>query len=380
MKSNMNVLILSYSDINTDPRVLRQINFFSQRGAAITLSAVSYEGKLPFYPLTKPKSLFFRFIKFLLMVLRINRLREKEFLVHSSLTDIKNSKIRFDLIFANDAETWPVAVALKKSMPETKLIFDAHEHYAKQFNDLWTWNWFHKRFADYLCKEFIPKADEFFTVCGGIGDDYEKDYGVKPKIILNSPGFEPDLKVKPVESIIRLVHHGIAVRSRKIEKMIRMMDFLDERFTLDLILMPSEEGYIEELQVLSEGKNVFFPKPVATFAISAFLNQYDMGVFLLEPTNFNYEYALPNKFFEFIQGRLAIAIGPSPEMKRIVEKEQIGIVSDTFDEKELACLINNLNQASLNQMKSNSDQVAEYYSNQQNEKLLSDTLKKLSLD
>jgi hypothetical protein len=376
----INVLILSFSHVNTDPRVLRQINYFEKTGAKISLSAVSYEGKLPFYPLTKPKSLFFRMIKFILMVLRINRLREKEFLIHSSLSELRNSGIKFDLIFANDAETWPVALALKKSMPESKLIFDAHEHYAKQFNDLWTWNWFHKRFANYLCEEFIPKADEFFTVCEGIAADYEKDYGRRPKLILNSPDFDPTLTPVPVGDKIRLVHHGIAIRSRKIEKMIRMMDFLDERFTLDLILVSSDEGYIEELQALSGGKNVFFPKPVATFAISAFLNQYDMGVFLLEPTNFNYEYALPNKFFEFIQGRLAIAIGPSPEMKRIVEKEQIGIVSTKFDEKELASLINNLNQASLNQMKSNSDQVAEYYSNQQNEKLLSDTLKKLSLN
>lgn len=373
-------MILSYSDVNTDPRVLRQIKFFSQNGAEITLCAVGYTGDLPFYPLTKPKSLFFKMYKLLLMILRVNKLREKEFLFHSSLTELRSSGIKFDLIFANDAETWPVAVALKKTMPETKLIFDAHEHYAKQFNDLWTWNWFHKRFADYLCKEFIPKADEFFTVCEGIAADYEKDYGVKPKLILNSPDFESGLKVSPVRTPVRLVHHGIAVRSRKIEKMIRMMDYLDERFTLDLILVPSEAGYIEELEELSKGKNIFFPKPVATLAISAFLNQYDMGVFLLEPTNFNYEYALPNKFFEFIQGRLAIAIGPSAEMKRIVEKEQIGIVSDTFDEKDLASLINNMDHEAISQMKSNSARVAEFYSNKQNEKLLSKTLKNLRLN
>ena len=49
-------------------------------------------------------------------------------------------------------------------------------------------------------------------------------------------------------------------------------------------------------------------------------NDYDVGLYLLPPTNFNQRYALPNKFFEFIQGRLAIAIGPSPEMAKLVER------------------------------------------------------------
>jgi hypothetical protein len=40
----INVLILSFSHVNTDPRVLRQINYFEKTGAKISLSAVSYDG------------------------------------------------------------------------------------------------------------------------------------------------------------------------------------------------------------------------------------------------------------------------------------------------------------------------------------------------
>jgi len=38
-------------------------------------------------------------------------------------------------------------------------------------------------------------------------------------------------------------------------------------------------------------------------------NQYDVGVFSLPPTNFSYMNALPNKIFEYIQARSALAIG-----------------------------------------------------------------------
>ena len=48
--------------------------------------------------------------------------------------------------------------------------------------------------------------------------------------------------------------------------------------------------------------------------------EYDIGLFILSPINFNYYHALPNKLFEFIQARLAIAVSPSPEMARIVHR------------------------------------------------------------
>ncbi|MBK7701065.1 MAG: hypothetical protein IPJ39_21260 [Saprospiraceae bacterium] len=73
-----------------------------------------------------------------------------------------------------------------------------------------------------------------------------------------------------------------------------------------------------------------------------FISKYDIGLYILEPTNFNNGMALPNKMFEFIQARLAIAIGPSPEMKSLVEEYNLGVVSADFDSKGLAISLNNL--------------------------------------
>ena len=44
----------------------------------------------------------------------------------------------------------------------------------------------------------------------------------------------------------------------------------------------------------------------------------------------------PNKFFDFVQARLCLAIGPSPEMKRIVDQYRCGVVAKDFTPEALA--------------------------------------------
>ena len=60
--------------------------------------------------------------------------------------------------------------------------------------------------------------------------------------------------------------------------------------------------------------------PVKSDDVVYTINQYDIGVFLIPPVNFNYANTLPNKLFDFIQARLGIAIGPTPEMASIVDR------------------------------------------------------------
>ncbi len=373
------VLILSYSSINRDPRVLRQIQFFKKNFYDITLCGIDYAGDLPFYPIKSRKTNVFRVIKLFLMIFRLNRLREREFLFHSSLESLKVQKPFFDLLVANDVETWPLAAALKSEKPEAKLILDAHEHYSKHFNDRLIWRWFHKRYINYVCEQYIPKADKFITVCEGIAVDYAKEYGVNPHLILNTPDFEPDLTPTPVQEKIRIIHHGIANRSRKIEKMIFMMDHLDSRFELYVMLLEGDSGYLAELKELAKDRKIEFLAPVQTSEISIFINRFDIGIFILEPVNFNYANALPNKFFEFIQARLAVAIGPSPEMKKIVLAEKNGVVTDSFDEKEMALVLNGLSREQIQQLKENSHQIAWRYSNFKNENVMFQLLEDLNL-
>ena len=102
------------------------------------------------------------------------------------------------------------------------------------------------------------------------------------------------------------------------------------------------------------------------------INQFDIGLYILEPYSFNGLMALPNKFFEFVQGRLAIAIGPSPEMMRLVNKYNLGIVSDDYSPQTMAKLLNNLSAEKIQFFKEQSNRSAYELSSMKNDEILSD--------
>jgi glycosyltransferase involved in cell wall biosynthesis len=161
-------------------------------------------------------------------------------------------------------------------------------------------------------------------------------------VVTNAPLYV-DLEPTPVHEPVRILHHGGAQPGRGLEQMLRIADLLDERFTLDFVLTESKPGYRDKLIRRARGKrNVRFPPPRPMHELPRMANGYDIGLYLLPPTSFNQRYALPNKFFEFIQGRLAVAIGPSPEMARLVEQYGCGILADDFEPEALATAINAL--------------------------------------
>ncbi|RDU62815.1 MULTISPECIES: hypothetical protein [Helicobacter] len=172
---------------------------------------------------------------------------------------------------------------------------------------------------------------------------------------------------------IRIIHHGYASPDRKIEVMIETMDYVDSRFHLDLMLVPNyQRDYYQTLQAMVEKrKNVRILPPVSFEEIIPFSTQYDIGIFLCPPTTFNLEKCLPNKFFEFIQARLAIAIGPSPEMARLVQEYNLGIIAKDFSAKEMAKSLNALTKEQILQYKENANQTAKILNaEKEGEKLL----------
>ena len=76
-------------------------------------------------------------------------------------------------------------------------------------------------------------------------------------------------------------------------------------------------------------------------------------MFLLPPINFNYENTLPNKLFDFIQARLGIAIGPTPEMAEIAHRFHVGVVSEDFTPESLAKKLNALTKTDIETFKKN---------------------------
>jgi hypothetical protein len=75
---------------------------------------------------------------------------------------------------------------------------------------------------------------------------------------------------------------------------------------------------------------------------------------------------LPNKLFDFIQARLGIAIGPTPEMAEIVNHYENGVVADDFTPESLAAKMNELTHDDVIKFKLNSTRAAKDFNAEKN--------------
>ncbi len=370
------ILILSYSNLETDPRVKRQIRALKDSYALTTVAYSPGHDRnhvfesiysTPSFSLTRKGKRFFQ-----LITGQFDRYYWDDQRKHL-LQKFQHEDYR--LIIANDIPTLPLALAIGRQ--KSKVYFDAHEYHPREWEDNWKWNLLNKKYIEYLCLKYIPQADAFSTVSESIAAEYGKFTGIKPIVITNATRFH-DLCPSVVEdNHIRIIHHGAAIPSRKIEIMIETARQLNNRFSVDFMLT-GNPSYINRLKRLSAAcKQINFIPPVPEDRICERLNQYDIGLYILPPTNFNNLYALPNKFFEFIQARLCLAVSPNPEMASMVKTYRLGIVSKDFTPESMAAEINKLSKEEIVGYKLNSHLHSRTLSFEENLKIINAIVKKL---
>jgi hypothetical protein len=262
----------------------------------------------------------------------------------------------FALVVVHDLRLLPVALAIAGR--HSRVIFDAREFYPRQYEDLWWWRLSQQPLNYALCHSYLHRASSIVTVSPGLVDEFKKKFGVECHLMPSLPAAKA-LEPGPIASPIKLVHHGIASPSRRLELMIQLMDHLPEGYTLDLLLVPSNPSYLASLKKLCAIRpRVRILPPVPFSELIPFTHSYDIGLFLVPPVSFNLRHALPNKFFEFIQARLMVAIGPSPDMARFVQKYRLGVVSADFTPASLASEIKKLTHDDIMRFKHNSHTAA----------------------
>jgi hypothetical protein len=378
------ILIITFSNLKTDARVRRHVNLLKEKYQLTVACFDADPSNLYTVIRLKQKALSLSEkirAAFFLSVRWFGQAYKRLHPYQHLLRDISPSK--FDLVLANDIESLPLAFDAAKQQ-NCPVIFDAHEYAPRHFEDKLMWRVLFQPLNVYLCKKYISQTSGMITIGAGLANEYEKNFRVKPVVITNANYFHQLNPSSVQNSKVRLVHHGIATPSRKLELMIEMMDYLDDRFTLDMYLLPvgfssgKTRNYPERLKArAAKNSRVRILPPIKGDEIVSRINEYDMGVFLIPPVNFNYENTLPNKLFDFIQARLAIAVGPTPEMAAIVKTYQIGVVSDDFTPKNLAEKLSLITSDQLQTYKRNSKVAAEKLNAEENKKVLIDYLEKV---
>ena len=263
----------------------------------------------------------------------------------------------FDLVIVEDLNLLPFVYNIKQ--PNTIVIFDAREYYPREIESSFFFRHIVAPYKKQLCKWAFPKLDAFYTVSDGLADLYEEEFNIRPDVVRSTPDFQ-DLPVINIDNFpVKLVHHGVASRDRYLEEMIEIVRRLDGRFTLNFYLKSDDVGYIDELKDLAKDNlMIVFNDPVPFLEINKMLSSFDLGFYFLKPTGFNTTYNLPNKFFEFIQARLGMVIGPSPEMAKLGEQYGVALVSQEFSIDSMVESLKSIELTSLNKLKQSSSFAA----------------------
>lgn len=378
------ILVICFTNLKRDPRPFRQLQFLKEDYAVCAVGRGDSQIEGVEYIHTVPDIHVQRNIlaKTLHRLARICETFQSEFpLLEIRYWTPEKVKIYrqlaqrdWDLVVANELSALPLAVAVAKKA-KAKVLFDAHEYEPGHSpgNISGKMRFFQNRRINFMLRHCLPYVDTMTTVCEGIAGEYEKNFGEKCYVITNAPFYE-DLQPSPTEeNRIALIHHGGTNPSRQVHNMILLMDKLDKRFTLDLMLVPVlsafSPSYKKIVYLAKRFERVRIRKTVPMAEIAASINKYDIGLYPLPPASFNQRMALPNKLFEFIQARLAVAIWPSPEMARIANKYECGVVANDFTLEAMAEKLNRLTREEITCFKENSHKAAPLLCAETNQKL-----------
>jgi len=351
--SRARILILSFSRLTVDARILTQITFSSETydvdtcGFGDAPAGVATHYSIPTgLSANRPYSRLLRLRLFGIAYWRMGAVRW----ARRALKDG-----RWDAIIANDPETLPLAMTLGSPR---HVLADLHEYSPRMREDLPGWSHVYRPYYEWLCRRFASRAGAASTVSRGLANEYANQFGFTAVVLPNATPYREG-SPQPTGQPLRLVHSGAGLPNRGLELMIDAVENCAHDVTLDLYLVPSNIAVMERLRArTARSPRVRLHDPVAYDQLVSTLSEYDVGVFVLPPATFSYAHALPNKLFDFVQARLAIIVGPTPEMAELVREHDLGFVTADFSAEALCAVLEAVSRDDIDQAKAASSRAA----------------------
>jgi len=367
--SMKSILIITNRTLHTAPRIIRAIRTLENHFQIHTVGLTAPNQSVASHTHSDT-------IKESISSKVVRKIRREAFGQYAAKNYVQKGKLRRinnllkgikpDIVMCHECGDVPYLAKLKDKYGY-KLIFNAHEYYPLEFDEKPNWASTWQVYYEDLYNSFLPQVDLMVNVCDSIRDKCLEVHH-KDSIVVPNAAFYSDLEPNPIGTKIKLIHHGGSIPSRKIEEMIKLTELLGDGYELTLMLMVVDKAYHAQLIEMAKSySNVHFVEPVPFKDIIPTLNKFDMGIYILPPTSFNNAIALPNKIFEFVQSKLGIAIGPSPEMSNVVKNHHLGVISTDFTAQSLADEIKKLSKEDIYALKQHAKTAsskisAEHYS------------------
>ena len=271
---------------------------------------------------------------------------------------LRLAELETKTVLINDVQCLPLIDSLDTN---SVIVVDMHEYAPLEMEDDWRFRLLLKRYYTFLCATYLGRVSAVVTVSDGLAKKYSKEFGIHAEVVMNAREYV-NVESKPVASnVIRLVHTGLAARSRHLENMVFAVGGL-QGFSLSMYLVPAprQKRTLTKLRKLCDlYDNCVLESPVPSSELPKTIAQYDVGLLYIHPSNFSLKHSLPNKLFDCIQARRPVIVGPSPDISEFVNQYDIGYVAQSFDVEEIRSLIANLDKQMISEKKENLDEAAE---------------------
>ncbi|WP_404347900.1 glycosyltransferase [Sutcliffiella horikoshii] len=281
-------------------------------------------------------------------------------------------KLKYDIYHANDLNTLPQAyICSKLRLKKKKLVYDSHEVQTSRTG-------YESAFHGKLEKFLVYKADVMIVENHTRAKYNENLYGFYPEVLHNYPfmsnhselgdfDLHKKLGISKYEKI--LLYQGGIQTGRGLENLIKAFPSFKEG-TLVLIgdgkIKPKLIKMVEENNIQEKVK--FIPK-VPLKELPKYTKNAYIGFQVLNNVCFNHYSASSNKLFEYIMSGIPLVACDFPEIKKVVETENVGLCIDSHNPMEIAKAVNKLlvNQDMRNKMSGNCNNAKLKY-NWENEK------------
>ena len=273
---------------------------------------------------------------------------------------------RFDILLSNDLDSLLANYCAHKVKRKTKLVYDTHELFTEvpeltarpKVRKIWL-----------KIEEWIfPKLETVYTVNQSIADIYTEKYKKNIRVVRNvSKLWKPEVILSKTEldlpedkNIIILQGSGINVDRGGEEAVMAMKDIQNTLF-----LIVGSGDVIPQLKQMAKDNDleekIRFVGRVPYDTMMNYTYHADLGLSLDKDTNPNYRFSLPNKIFDYIHTTTPVISSDLIELKRVIQKHDVGRIIPEHSAKGVAQAINSIldNPVLLSELKENCKKAAQ---------------------
>jgi len=279
----------------------------------------------------------------------------------------------FDILHCNDINMLPIAVIIKKFYNKNvKIVYDAHEYETETY----ALRGVQKKITKLSEKYLINYADRVITVSDSIANAYVELYTItKPALVLNAPPYKKVAKQDKfreafnIEGKTIFLYQGGLGKNRGIELLIEVFKSIDNS---ESIMVFMGYGDLEALimEASKESDNIFFHQAVSPDVLLDYTVSADFGIATIEDSCLSYRYCLPNKLFEYIMAEVPVIVSNLPEMRKVVQEGNIGIVLEEETLEGITRAIKEAVALDKNQINDNLKKVKKIYNWEEQERAL----------